>query len=141
MLRACFFTVSFLFLAACSLYESSGHKAIEKNQGGIVTAGGLVASGFGLKPYSYYTCARSLTTPDFLKEPLEVLETPFEQENFSVLLNSQSSPGWLAVYRHQNEFYDTCKIYFLQSSTSAEEVYLNAAHIGVTQLKKFNNAE
>lgn len=145
MARNIFFTliqISFfsLFLCACSLYESSGRQAIEKDDGGIVT------SGLSLKPSGYYACSRTYTLPSFLKEPLEVLETPFEKKNYSVLFNTTSTPNWLVIYRHHPsvtsyvESYDSCKFFFLKSEPTETDI-LSVVELGVEQLMRFNKSE
>lgn len=132
------------FLAACSLYESSGRQAIEKNEGGIVT------SGLILEPQGYYVCSRAYILPDFLKEPLEVLATPYEKRNYSVLLKTNSAPDWLVIYKHNTategknenadegaiESYDSCKIFFLKPNPPAIDL-LRSADLGAEQLMRF----
>jgi hypothetical protein len=131
-----------LFLAACTLYESGGREAIEKNQGNIVT------SGFSLSLNGYYRCERSLVTPDFLKEPLEVLdvsdwiEKKFEKQDVSLLLQTSHTPHWLVVYTQQSlsQEYDSCKIYFLKPIRSSTQIS-EGAQLAVAQMKKFSALE
>lgn len=131
------FTVfSLVFLSSCSIYESNGREIIEKNQGGIV------ASGFSFKTNVYYVCSRSYVTPEFLKAPLEVIETEYEKKNISVLYNEHSQPHSVVVYHHNvlGELYDSCKMFFLKR-VSTESQILDAAQLGIEQLKKFSNVD
>ena len=68
----------FLFAAGCTVYQSGGRAAIEKNQSNLV---GTYSTGYDAKLEYYYKCSTSVTTPDFLKEPLEVVESIYEQKN------------------------------------------------------------
>ncbi len=125
-----------VFLASCSLYESGGRQAIEKNENAIV-----VRHSAGLSPNQqhYYVCSRTKELPGFLREALEVIETPFESRGFSVLLNARANQKWIAVYQHNVELntHDQCKIYFLRSQHLNKKRVLNAAKIGVDKITEF----
>ncbi len=85
--------MAFIFLASCSVYESGQRKAIETNEGGIVGA-----YGFAQSLTEYYICEQQTSQPDFLKSPLEVIDTPFDSKNITTLYNSKSNPPSVVVY-------------------------------------------
>lgn len=132
-----FNTILLFFLSSCSLYESGGRQAIEKNEGNLV---GSYVAGLSANQQHYYVCSRTKKLPDFLSEALEVIETPLETQNISVLLNSRSAPNWVAIYRQNLEFnhYDQCKIYFLKTKKLSAKRILQAAQIGVKKIDEFN---
>lgn len=134
-----------IFLTSCSLYESSGREAIEKNQNNIMPPA-VFANGLDKKFDHYYTCVSARDLPVFLREPLEVIETRHEIENISVMLNTGSPPDWVAVYRYNEDLmeHESCKIYFIYSPPSKKtrvprhytlNQILRAANIGIHQIK------
>jgi hypothetical protein len=124
---------SLLLLNGCSLYESAGRKAIEKNENGIVVLSTMGLSG---DPLHYYNCEKRSTLPSFLKEPLEVIETEYESQGLSVMTTSSSASPWIAVYRHnaEQDAHTHCKVYPLRSSSLSRPAILNAARVGVAQV-------
>jgi hypothetical protein len=106
--RALFFLIfATVALSACSIYESDGRKAIEKNQGNIVGSG--VSPLLGL----FYICEQTTNAPTFTKDPLEVVESEYEEAHISTLLNQQSEPHWIVAYHHNEEtlVHTFCKVY------------------------------
>lgn len=121
-------------LVSCSLYESGGREAIEKNQSGIV--GGF--NTFNKKLTHYSACNSTYEEPEFLKAPLEVIETSYENEDISVFYSGISSPRWLAVYRYDSilQLHSHCKIYSLSGLSLNPTKIKQAIDIGVSNLKK-----
>jgi hypothetical protein len=125
-----------LLLCSCTLYQSEQRKAIEKNTDGIVVFTGLTP-----EMKNYFVCTQANELPDFLKEPLEVVDTPYEADNYSTLFSAQSVPQWLGVYHHDNvkNVHDYCKIYFLKSTSHLHSrALVEAAKIGVEQIEKMS---
>ena len=124
-------------LTSCTLYESGGRQAIEKNENNIV---GSYSAGLSTNHQHYYVCSRTKELPDFLLEALEVMETPYEKHNFSVLLNSRVTPKWIAIYHHNSELnaHEQCKVYFLKNKSLNKKRILRAARVGVQKINEFS---
>jgi hypothetical protein len=132
-------SILLFFLTSCTLYESGGRQAIEKNENNLV---GSYAAGLSAKHQHYYVCSHTKELPDFLLEALEVIETPHETRNFSILLNARTTPKWIAVYRHNLELntHEQCKIYFLNNQPINKKRILIAANIGVQKISELSNS-
>lgn len=135
MMRNVFLAAFFISsLGACTLYKSSGREALEKNEGGII---GVFAKGFDAENDYYYSCSSSKIVPEFLKQALVVIETPFESQNFSTLLSEQRSimrvSQSLIVYRldEETETYNYCRISYLRQIPMTSSQLLTAAKMGV----------
>ncbi len=129
-----FLLAAFLLVSACSMYESPGRKAIESNEGGIVGTFGLSES-----LTEFYVCGRETTEPDFLKSPLEVVETPFDAQNITTLYNSQSSPPSVIVYTvTANSTYAFCRVSSLLP-TSKNLTTFQIQKIAESAAKKIEN--
>ncbi|OFZ12789.1 MAG: hypothetical protein A2Z20_07040 [Bdellovibrionales bacterium RBG_16_40_8] len=130
-----FFTLS---LAACTVYKSTAREAIEKNTDGIL---GTMNFGLNVTSQLSYFCSRSAETPSFLKEPLEVLDTPLAQENITVLSDPYTELNWVIVYQHNSKLncHEYCKIYFLKSPPYSHENLLSAAKEGFERLREMSN--
>jgi len=112
--RALFYLLfTLLALTACSAHQSDGRKLIEKNTNGIVASG--VSPLLGL----FYVCEQSASAPGFTKYPLEVLESVYESDSISTLLNPQTEPNWIVAYHHNEEtsIHTFCKVYPGNSKT------------------------
>jgi hypothetical protein len=70
----------FLLPSACTLYQSDGRQAIEKNKANIVGA-----YGFDTVSKTHYECYLSAEAPSILHAQNEVLDTEFEKDGFSSL--------------------------------------------------------
>jgi hypothetical protein len=116
-------------LISCTAYQSGGRRVIAENQNGIL-------NGLSTTPLSYYTCSTSIDEPDFLKEPLDVIETPFEDQNFSVLHNADHAPDWVAIHRFNETLnrHEQCKIYFLGGHLMQKHELTLAAKLGVNKI-------
>jgi hypothetical protein len=125
-------SILFVFIVGCSLYESSNRKAIENNSSGIV----VLMNGIDKTITHYYVCSRSSTLPEFLKEPLEVIESPTASESYSVLLNESATPQWVVVYQTNvdSQTHDFCKIYMINQAPFNHSLVISAARLGVDKL-------
>lgn len=123
----------FMPLLGCSLYESNQRKAIEKNENNIVGS----FSGMSENLKYYYNCVRTVEMPEFLREPLEVVETPYERLGQSVLLNVRTEPFWVAVYQHHDsQHHDYCKVYPIRTNSNlSHSEILFAARLGHNKMK------
>jgi len=124
----CFLTASSVWLVGCSIYESSGHKAIAENQGGILTAG------LNTRLQYYYECRRENDVPGFLKDPMEVIETEFESQNISILAHPTADAPWVVAYHHlpNTNLYTYCKVFSLY--TKQVRTHKDAAALGIEKL-------
>lgn len=108
-----FITTGFFILASCSIYESGGRKAIETNEGNLVGS-----YSFAQTLTEYYICEQQTVEPDFLKSPLEVIDTPFDSKNLTTLYNSHSNPPSVIVYTvSAKDTYTFCRISSLMPSS------------------------
>lgn len=120
-------------ISGCTLYQSGGRKAIETNQGG------LLGAGINSVLNAYYNCEHTFDTPDFLKEGLEVVDTPFESQNYSILYDRHSSPPLIAVYSNDTEekSYRFCKVYMLKSEVAVRERLTRLANFAIQLLENY----
>ena len=130
--RSLFCVVAAIAFTSCSLYESTGRKAIEDNENGIVGAYSL-NTGHTLA----YHCLSSSESPAFLHEPLEAITTPYEAEDMTTLLDTHATPIFLAMAKMiaPNQ-YVSCKVRFLTASASTihNRDIAKAAQLGHEQI-------
>lgn len=129
------FIASFVFLiSACSVYESGGRKALENNEGDIIGAYGVAGT-----PSDFYFCSSEKSEPEFLKSPLEVIETTLDAENFTTLYNAESTPPSVIVYTvDSNNKYSYCRVsHFspLTKSLSIEKI-LQFSNFAANRIKQ-----
>lgn len=116
------------FSSSCTLYKSSGREAIVENENNIV---GSYATGIDQKASVYYNCVETRVSPDFLKEPLVVLETHFEKLNFSALFKEKkigiNTSQSVIVYRYDENqnIHDFCQLDPIQN------VFFNPREIAI----------
>jgi hypothetical protein len=124
-----------LSLSGCTLYQSSGREAIEKDSGQIVTS-----SGFSPNFKSYYNCMSSDKMPDFLKQDLEILNTKNEPEFVTVLASEKNSPSWIYVYTYKemSGFHYSCQVYKMDHVELTTEDLVN---VGVFEINNLNNRQ
>ena len=124
-MRTVILVITFLSLIGCTLYDSDGRRAIAKNENGLLT------SGLNTQFHFYYECLKETNLPAFLKEPLEVIETPLERQNISVLTNSSTSPAWIVLYHHvrDEEVHTYCMISPMKSLDQKQlKAVISAGH-------------
>jgi hypothetical protein len=132
IITICFFAS---VLAACSVYQSSGRKAIE-GQGNFA----VTVSGFSTTSSAYYVCEKTVVEPDFLKEPFEVIATPFDSQKFTTLFNSSAMPSTVIVYTvTDNETYAYCHVSNISQQNGQTPVMTTkkiqkAVKVGVEQI-------
>ena len=85
---------SIFFLSACSLYQSDGRKAIEKNSAGIVTL-----QGYDSVQNIKFSCYQSGSAPYEMKGPIQVIDNEFEELGYSVYLINEALAKKLLVYQ------------------------------------------
>lgn len=121
-------------LAGCSLYESAGRKIIETNENNIVGA-----YGFNSRHTLKYKCIGSRQVPEFMRAPMEVVSTPYEAENMTVLIDIHATPVFLAIEKTvAPNVYLSCSVKFLETGitgqTLSSKEILNAARLGRDQI-------
>lgn len=117
------FVFAFCFLPSllsCTLYQSEGRVALEKDKNGIITASGL-----NLSSSIEYICYKSALAPFELNGPLHVIETSFESQGFSsYLVNEDPGSKYVLVYEALREETEAdqhrfCRAKFLQPSSKS----------------------
>src|SRR5262245_41698230 len=105
--RLVFLITLLSLLQACSIYQSGGREAIEKDSGNIVTK-----SGFTEAFTHYFECEGTHKRPGFLDKANQVLVTPFETADYTVLTSQTDPLKWITVFRYMedNKAYFFCKI-------------------------------
>ena len=129
---------SALLICSCSVYESGGRKAIETNENNIVGS-----YGFSQSLTEYYICEQQSTEPEFLKSPLEVIDTPFDSKNITPLYNSSATPPAVIVYTvNANSIYTFCRISTFTPATRSllSSKIQQMAQLAHTQLDKLLSA-
>ncbi len=119
-------------VTGCSLYESTGRKAIEDNENDVVGTYSLNAN-----RTLAYRCAVTTQSPNFLREPMEAIATPYESEDITTLIDVRSSPVILAMEKVMlSGQYASCRIRFLtvRASTITPRDIAKAAHLGHAQI-------
>ncbi len=130
--RSLFCVVAAVVFTNCSLYESTGRKAIEDNENNVVGAYSL-----NTDRTLAYRCLSSNEAPAFLHEPMEAITTPYEAEDMTTLVDTHSTPIFLAMEKMiAPNKYASCKVRFLTASTSiiSTRDIAKAAQLGHEQI-------
>lgn len=117
-----FFALSILlstagFLTGCSLYESDGHKAIEKNSGGIVTV-----TGFNLELAARYECMKMVALPTSWQTNVVSLSEFSKIEAMEAALDNTKEVPTVLVYTTETRSFEGCSIELLDSKTSTQRL-------------------
>ena len=130
--------VALLFLvsvAACTVYQSDGRQAIEKNKANIVGT-----FGFDIKTQTHYSCFISADTPSVLQTPNEVIENEFEKDGFSSQLHMSDEGPQLVIYKYDADrsqhHYCTLKTLDNTSAAQTDAIRL-AVDLLIQQISKF----
>ncbi len=117
-----FFKYSLFFLAAsfligCSIYESDGHKAIEKNSGGIVTV-----TGFNLELSARYECLRMVALPTSWQTHVDSLAEFTSVIGIQAALDNKKEIPTVLVYTTETRTFEGCSIELLDSKSSTQRL-------------------
>ncbi len=125
-------------LTGCTLYQSEGREALEKNKGGIINT-----SGFDIQRNMAYECATSAQVPLEMNGPTVVLETPYETQGFSSYLVQEPNVEKILVYRYSKEssLHSFCRIEPVSALNEKlnYKTSLEAVEFGVTLLMNSTN--
>jgi hypothetical protein len=129
------FLVTSIGLVGCTVYQSDGREAIEKNKAQIVT---LSRTDGDPEDSFHIVCSYGRSTTDDIRPPAEVVETEFESRGFSTFLR-QSAKAWsVVVYRSggsgANDIHSQCLMTTEQGLT--RERLRSAVELGVTHQPK-----
>lgn len=80
-----------LSLLSCSPYQSDGRKALEADKNNLV-------SGTSVALNLFYECLVGPEVPFFMKEPLEVIDTAYERQNYFLLYDKNSAREFPIAY-------------------------------------------
>lgn len=93
-MRLILFFCILISVSACSLYQSDGRKAIEKNTANVVTG-----TGFDSVQNIKFVCYQSGSEPAETKGPIQVIDNEFDEAGIATYLIDDSQTKKLLVYR------------------------------------------
>lgn len=96
-----------VFVSACSLYQSDGRKAIEKNTASVVTG-----TGFDSVQNIKFVCYQSGSAPAETKGPIQVIDNEFDEAGIATYLIDDSQSKKLLVYQvpTQDQAHNFCHL-------------------------------
>jgi hypothetical protein len=118
-----FFNFQFLFVAAavltaCSLYQSGGREAIEKDSGGLVTQ-----PGFNLKLNTHYECSTLMALPLSWQQNVTSLNEYTSLEGTKAILLAGSETPEVIVYGWVDRHVDACSLTVEDSKLSSQNLH------------------
>jgi hypothetical protein len=134
------FFICATFLTGCSLYQSDGRKDVEENTNDIIGPAGFVPSGA-----MFYVCMQSKNEPSFLKEPFEVVATPYDSEKFTTLFDAVNTPSTVIVYTvTEQNVYAYCHVTSTAAPSRSHQKLTAkkiqaAAQVGVEEIRHMLN--
>jgi len=117
-MRVVAFSSFFIFIFGCTVYQSDGRQAIEKNKANIVGT-------FGFDPYHKvdYRCEMGGDAPDALHSPTEVIESEFEASGYSSFLIKKYPHKEILVYRYDpnSHYHHICRLHLMSDSDADQK--------------------
>lgn len=117
-------------LSGCTLYQSDGRQAIEKNKADIVGA-----FGFDAVSKAHYSCFMSADLPQILQAPNHVIETEYEKQGFSSFGTFVDGSAQVVVYKLEldNERHHHCNLRLSESSLDSQNSAIRLAVVLLTE--------
>ena len=104
-------------LVGCSIYQSDGHKALEKNSGSIVTF-----TGVNFELNARYECMKMVALPTSWQTDVDSLSEFSTLDNIEAVLDNKKEMPTILVYTTETRSFEGCSIELLDSKSSTQRL-------------------
>jgi hypothetical protein len=104
-------------LTACSLYQSDGREAIEKNTGGFVTG-----SGVSFIPKTHYECLTLMAVPTDWQDSTTSLDEYITLPGAKAILLDENTSPQVVVYTWTERHVEACQLTIIDAKLSSQNL-------------------